>query len=121
MRKLKGSAGRLSVTQRANRSFVRGLPVFFLESCPCLSRPGPFPRLAAESGAKIPELLSHCTQSEATFLRVLRKGLLFSETQAEPQTWDKKSDFNRIKFSGVDALPLPSFPLSLPSFPLSLP
>ena len=103
------------------RSFVRGLPVFFLESSPCLSRPGPFPRLAAESGAKIPELLSHCTQSEATFLRVLRKGLLFSETQAEPQTWDKKSDFNRIKFSGVDALPLPSFPLSLPSFPLSLP
>lgn len=87
-------------------SFVRGLPVFVLESCPCLSRPGPFPRLAAESGAKIPE-------REASFLGVLRKGLLFSETQAEPQTWDKKLDFNLIKFSGVDALPLPSFPLYL--------
>lgn len=96
------------------RSSIRGPPVFVLESSPCFSRPGPFPRLAAESGAKIPELLSHCTQSEATSLRVLRKGLLFSETQAEPQTWEKKSDFNLIKFSGVDALPLPSFPLSLP-------
>lgn len=101
------------------RSSIRGPPVFVLESCPCLSRPSPFPRLAAESRAKIPELLSHCTQSEATSLRVLRKGLLFSETQADPQTWEKKSDFNLIKFSGVTPFLSPPSPFLFPNAPFS--
>lgn len=76
-------------------------------------------------GTESPERLPHCAQGRATFLQVLRKGLLFSETNAEvtePQTGDKKPDFNLITFLLVllpkTFLSLPS-PFLLPNSPFS--
>lgn len=125
MRKLSVSTSWLGVTQLANREILYSAYFsFYLKAALVILGLARSPGWLAEWGPKSPEPFSHHTQNKATFLRVLRKGLLFIETQAEviePQTRDKKPDFYLIKFfwCWCQGLSSPSFPYLLPNSPFS--